>query len=290
MFRRLTYPLMFPLAALASPVEAQQVGSPGKLLLTNAISSVEGAAGGGLASWAVIAGNATRDGVGAQAAATGVALPDYDLVGYSVAVGLRDRVELSYARQSFDTNKVGGALGLGDGFTFDQDVWGAKLRLAGDLVYGPAWLPAVAVGVQYKKNLDPTVVRAVGARGRSGVDVYLSATKLLLDWSLLTNVTMRMTKANQLGLLGFGGPSGYRNRAQVEGSLAYQFSRRFVAGAEYRTKPSNLAIAREDDAWDLFAAFGLGRHLTATVAYADLGSIATFNGQRGMLVQLQGSF
>ncbi|MEG8040160.1 DUF3034 family protein [Sphingomonas sp. LR60] len=287
---RLVRLLALPFLAVTGPAAAQQVGEPGKLLLTNGISSVEGSAGGGLTPWAVIAGNETRDGVGAQAAVTAVALPDYDLANYSIAIGLRDRLELSYARQSFDTNKVGGVLGLGNDFTFDQDIWGAKVRLAGDAVFGPSWLPAIAIGVQYKKNLDPAIVRAVGARERSGADLYLTATKLLLDHSLLVNATVRATKANQLGLLGFGGPVRGGRRAEAEGSVAYQFSRRFVAGAEYRMKTGHLAFAREDDAWDAFAAYAIGRHLTATVAYADLGSIATVAGQRGLLVQLQGSF
>lgn len=289
----------FPLAAsfgvafsvlIATPVAAQQVGEPGKLLLTNGVTTVEGAAGGGLAPWAVIAGNATRDGIGAQASVTVAELPDYDFQSFAVAVGAWDRVELSYARQVFDTNKVGGALGLGDNFKFDQDIWGAKVKLAGDAVYGSRWMPAIAVGVQYKKSLDAPIVRAVGAAHAEGIDYYASATKLFLDWSLLTNVTVRATKANQLGLLGHGGTLGDSHKIQIEGSAAYQFSRRFVVGGEYRTKPSNLAIAREDDWWDAFAAYGINRHLTATVAYTDLGSIATFEKQRGVLFQLQGGF
>lgn len=276
--------------ATTAPVCAQEVGSAGKLLLTNGISSVEGAAGGGLAPWAVIAGNATKDGVGAQASATAVALPDYDFQSYAVAIGAFDRVELSFARQVFDTNRVGDALGLGNDFKFDQDVWSAKARLAGDVVYGPAWMPAIAIGAQYKKSLDAPVVSAVGAAHKDGVDYYVSATKLLLRWSLLANVTLRATKSNQLGLLGHGGTVNDKHQVQVESSLGYQLSRRFVIGAEYRTKPSNLAIAREDDWWDAFAAYGINRHVTATIAYTDLGSIATFEKQRGVLFQLQGSF
>ena len=271
------------------PAQAQDIGEDGKLLLTNGVTTLEGAAGGGLAPWAVVAGNATKDGIGAQASVTLAALPDYDFQSYGVAVGAFDRVEVSFARQSLDTNKVGGALGLGNNFRFDQDVWGIKVKLAGDLVYGPNWMPAIAVGAQYKKSLDAPIVRALGAADRDGVDYYVSATKLLLDWSLLTNLTVRATKANQMGLLGHGG-AGQGTRIEAEGSLAYQFSRRFVVGAEYRTKPDNLAIAREDDWWDAFAAYGINRHLTATLAYTDLGSVATFTGQRGVLFQLQGSF
>lgn len=287
---RLSCVAVFYAFCAANPATAQDFGAPGKLLLTNGVSTIEGAAGGGLTPWAVIAGNATKDSIGIQASASIAELRDYDFRSISLAAGAWNRVELSFSRQVFDTNKVGGALGLGNDFKFDQDVWGAKVRVAGDVVYGPAWMPAVAVGVQYKKSLDPAIVKAVGAAHDEGADYYASATKLFLRWSLLANVTVRATKANQNGLLGHGGALGDRYQLQVEGSTAYQFSRRFVVGAEYRTKPSNLAIAREDDWWDAFAAYGVNRHLTATIAYTDLGSIATFDKQRGVLVQLQGAF
>lgn len=162
--------------------------------------------------------------------------------------------------------------------------------MAGDVVYGAAWMPAIALGVEHKDSLDDAVVRAVGAKHGAGTDYYASATKLFLNWSLLANVTVRATKANQNGLLGHGGTLGDAHRVQMEGSLAYQLSRRLVVGAEYRSKPSNLAIAREDDWADAFVAWGVNRHVTATVAYTDLGSIATFDKQRGVLFQLQGTF
>ncbi|HET9510574.1 MAG TPA: DUF3034 family protein, partial [Sphingomonas sp.] len=246
--------LAFCAFSCASPVAAQTFGAPGKLLLTNGISTIEGSAGGGLTPWAVIAGNATKDGIGGQAGATIAALPDYDFTSLSAAIGAWNRVEISFARQIFDTNRVGGALGLGNDFKFDQNVFGAKLRVAGDVVYGATWMPAIAVGVQHKRSLDDAIVRAVGARHDAGTDYYASATKLFLDWSLLANVTLRATKANQAGLLGHGGSLGDAHRLQVEGSLAYQLSRRLVVGTEYRTKPSNLAIAREDDWFDAFVA------------------------------------
>ena len=54
---------------IAAPATAEPLRQGGKLVLTNGISTIEGASGGGLAAWAVIGGNATKDGIGAQAAA-----------------------------------------------------------------------------------------------------------------------------------------------------------------------------------------------------------------------------
>ena len=115
------------------------------------MTSAEGAAGGGLATWALIAGNETRDGIGGAAHATYIALPDFDLTSVGAALGLSDRVELSYAHQKFDTRAAGAALGLGRGFTFGQHVFGAKLRVLGDAVWDQdTLLPQIAIGVQYK--------------------------------------------------------------------------------------------------------------------------------------------
>jgi hypothetical protein len=280
------------LVAIALPASAQdriKLRNGGKLLLTNGISTLEGASGGGLTPWAVIAGNETKDGIGMQAGATAAEVESYDYRSYNVAIGIKDRVELSFARQNFNTNEIGAALGLGKDYAFDQNVYGAKVKLFGDAVFGPATLPAVAVGVQYKKSLDGAVVKAVGARRSEDVDYYVSATKLFLSHSVLLSATARATRANQMGLLGFGGRDD-KYRVQVEGSAAYQLSRRLALGAEFRSKPDNLAIAREDDWFDLFGAYAVNKHLTVTAAYADLGSVATVKGQRGALIQLQASF
>lgn len=269
---------------------AQGVGEGGKLLLTNGVSTIEGASGGGLSTWALIAGNETRDGIGGSAHVTLVETRDYGWRSYGAAIGFFDRVELSYVRQDLDTREIGAALGIGRGYTLNQDVFGAKLRVAGDAVYGDAWMPQIAVGVQHKRAADGAIARAVGARETKGTDFYLSATKLLLSHSVLVGGTLRLTKANQNGLLGFGGDQEGGRSLQVEGAVGYQFSRRFVAGAEYRTKPDNLGIAREDDWWDVYAAYAVARNLTVSAAYVDLGSIATAQGQRGGFLQLQASF
>lgn len=261
----------------------------GKLLLTGGVTNVEGAAGGGLASWAVITGYETRDGIGANAHATLVTMPDYQFRAAGAAVGLYDRVEFSYTHQWFDTGSTGVKLGLGRGFRFEQDVVGAKVRVAGDAVYDQdSWLPQIAIGAQWKTGA-PAIVKALGAQDRSGVDLYAAGTKVLLNQSLLLNGTVRATKANQIGLLGFGGPGKRGYSAQFEGSAAYLLSPKLAIGVEYRTKPDNLAL-KEDDWFDLFAAYAVNKTLSITAGYADLGEIATFKGQRGLYLSLQAGF
>lgn len=261
----------------------------GKLVLTNAVSSIEGASGGGVATWATIGGLQTDKGIGLTGHVTVIELPDYGWQSHGVALGIADRVELSYARQNFDTRDVGAALGLGQGYTFNQDVFGAKLRLVGDLVYGDPLLPQISLGIQHKRSRDAAIVTAVGAAEAEGTDLFVSASKLFLSYSLLASATVRYTSANEGGLLGFGNAADSGRSLQFEGSLAYQLSRRAAVGAELRTKPDNLGLG-EDDWIDLFAAYAVTDNITVTAAYVDLGTIATFEKQRGAFLSAQLAF
>lgn len=278
-------------AALAAPAAADDLRNGTKLLLTGGVSTIEGSGGGGLATWATTTGYGDDEGVGANVHGTVVSLPDFELTTWGVSGAAFDRVELSWARQSFDTRDAGAALGLGKGFTFNQDVFGVKVVVIGDAVYDQdRWLPQVAVGAQYKKNDQGPIIAAVGGLDDDGVDYYVAATKLLLDKSLLVSGTVRMTKANQTGLLGFGGPDGDDYQPEFEGSVAWLASKRLAFGAEYRTKSGNLAFAREDDWLDVFAAFAVNKNLSVTAAFVDLGDIATFKDQRGFYLSLQAGF
>jgi hypothetical protein len=265
--------------------------SGGKLLLTSGMTTVEGASGGGLATWAIIGGNETDAGIGVSANITGVELDDYTYTAMGAKIGMFDRVELSYQRQRFDTNAAGAALGLGRDFTFGQDVWGAKLRLFGDAVYDQdRILPQVSIAIQHKRANRGAVIRAIGGRKATGTDYLVSATKVVLDKSLVLGAAARLTRANQFGLLGFGGDREGSAKVQVEASAGWLASRRLLIGGEYRTKPDNLGFAEEDDALDLFAVYALTRNLTVTAAYVDLGDIATVKSQRGVLLSLQAGF
>ncbi|MBI5722100.1 MAG: DUF3034 family protein [Burkholderiales bacterium] len=253
----------------------------GKLLLTGGVSSIDGAAGGGLTPWAVTGSYATEGEWGATAHATAVRTGDYRLATFGVLASYDDRFELSLAHQAFDTGEAGIALGL-PGLRLKQDIAGAKLRLFGDaIVDSDTWIPQVALGVLGKRadagGLAPTLA-SLGAR-LDGVDVYLSATKLFLAQGVLANLTLRATRANQNGLLGFGGTGESRTRLLPEVSLAWLLRRDLAIGAEWRAKPDNLnpsalgAGLKEGDWADLFVAWAPGKQLSLTLAYVDLGAI-----------------
>lgn len=268
----------------------------GKLSATGGVSQLEGAGGGGLTPWALITGYGTRDSWGANAHYTGVRTQDYSLDSAGVSVGIADRIELSLAQQHFK-----GSLAPLDRLSIRQDILGVKLKVAGDAVYDQDLaMPQIAVGAMYKRNkgigglgaLGVSNVTGLGARDDSGLDVYVAATKIVLDASLLLNGTVRATRANQMGLLGFGGDRGNSYQAMVELSAAWLVNRTLVAGVEYRQKPRNLGVDKERAYCDVFVAWFPSKHVSVTGAYAVLGDITVFNPkrQRGAYLSVQTGF
>ncbi len=265
----------------------------GKLLLTGGVSSIDGAAGGGLTPWAVIGSNATDGEIGVSANITAAKTQDYGLKTYGVAVGIQNRVELSLARQDFDASPaiaLNGiaAFGITLGQHINMDIVGVKVRVAGDAVLdSDSLMPQIAVGLEYKSVKPGSIGSVLDFLGTktSGTDVYVSATKLFLAQSLLVNGTLRYTNANQNGLLGFGSAAPGKNSRSIqpEASVAYLLSKNVAIGAEYRAKPNNLEAlgkaaglggALQEQAWkDIFIAWAPTKNVSLTLAYVDLGRI-----------------
>jgi hypothetical protein len=273
-------PAILAAGALMAAHDAAQAES-GKLLLTGGVTSIDGTAGGGLTPWAVIGSNATQGQIGVAATASVVSTRNYTMKVQGLLLAIDDRVEASLARQDFATGATGRALGL-PGLHLRMDVLGVKVRVLGDAVLdSDSLVPQVAVGVEVKDTaaggLKPTLL-ALGAH-TNGIDYYASATKLLLAESVLVNGTLRLTKANQNGLLGFGGTAQEGYRLEPEFSIAWLANRKLAFGAEYRRKPDNLNPSvlgnglKEDDWWDLFAAWAPTKNFSLTAAYVQLGHI-----------------
>jgi hypothetical protein len=282
-------------------LSCQAAFAGGRLIATGGVTEIEGSAGGGIVPWAIIAGMETRDEVGGTAFYTHIALPNYDVDSAGVAVGINERLELSYARETLSINNAITApiqaalslpLGILDGSTISQDIIGAKLKIAGDAVYDQdSMMPQIAIGAQHKVNTDfkqvlgiTGIPEVLGAKNAAGTDFYLAMTKLFLGGAgglnLLLNGTIRETSANSDGLLGFGcapgacriGSGGGGYSTQGEGSAAVLLNPNTAIGAEYRTMPNNLK-STDEDAWkDLFLAYFPNKQLAFTLAYAALGN------------------
>ncbi len=300
---------MAAVAALVTGLSTTAHADTGKLLLTGGVSTVEGAAGGGLSPWAVIGTQATEGETGVSAFVSHAKTQDYGLNVAGAAVAFNNRIELSVARQDFNTGITGTLLGL-PGLHLRQNIVGAKVRVAGDAVLdSDTLMPQIAVGIQAKQlessGLDATL-NALGAK-RSGADVYVSATKLFLAQGIVVNGTLRATKANQNGLLGFGAKLGGADNGyeiQPEFSVAYLIRNNLAVGFEYRGMPNKLQRAgnaaglgdglRADDWKDIFIAWAPSKNVSLTAAYVDLGRIvpATTQNKRqtGVYVSAQFAF
>lgn len=265
----------------------------GKLPLTGGVSSITGSAGGGITPWAVIGTQATEGEIGVSAFASRAVTQDYSLNSTGLALGWKERVEVSFAQQDFNAG-VASALNnvAAFGIAGDQhvlmDVIGLKVRVLGDAILNSdTWIPQVAIGAENKRVQPGTLQSVYNFLGVSttGTDYYVSASKLLLSKGLLISATARSTNANQNGLLGFGGGGATQSgrNLQMEYSTAYLLSPRLAIGAEYRRMPNRLEAVgagaglgsglHESDWYDMFIAWAPMRNLSFTFAYVNLGQV-----------------
>jgi hypothetical protein len=314
-----------------------------RLLATSGVAEVGGSTGGGIVPWAVISGYDTGDEIGAAANGTYVVVPNYSLTSLGVSVGIHDRFEVSLAHEVLNVNlgalsdlgvlgnQAGGlgvvpvanpVINLGNQ-TITMNVVGVKARLFGDLLYTP--YPQVSVGVKFKQNenfnsnfsgLGPIgIPKFLGANSASGVDFYIAATKAFINGIFhrvtLVDLTARATKANAMGLLGFGTnagngiatPLGTRNNNsyhfELEGSAAVFLRPDVALGGEFRQQPGNMKypvnasateIGSPGTMTDLFLAYFPNKSLSITAAYADLGQLPFQDSNKGFYLSLNTTF
>ncbi|MFQ3217799.1 MAG: hypothetical protein ACJAUL_001819 [Paraglaciecola sp.] len=254
----------------------------GKLIGTAGLVQLEGSGGGGLVPWATLSGYDSRDQMSVSAVVTNVDVDDYRLNVLGISASFYDRLELSVAQQRFDLKDAG--------VSIKQNIYGAKYRLYGDVVYSH-W-PQISFGLQHKQLTDQAIASAVGAvKTASGTDFYLAATKVHLGavggYNALWNVTARATKANEMGLLGYGGLENNSYQVMLEVSAGILLSRYVAIGIEYRQKPDNLGLG-EDDWRDIFVSYMPNKAFSVTLAWANLGKIAGADGQDGLYLSLSG--
>ena len=278
-----------------------------KLIATGGITSFEGSAGGGLTPWALIAGYASQDEVAATANLQNLSTGEYQLNSFGISVGAFDTFEVSLQKQSLDvssgvvTNVFNALTGgptpalIAPSTQIEQTVFGLKYKVFGDAVFSEsAYLPQVAIGLQYKKNSsfdsslslfnaavpvpNAGVPALLGAKDDSGADVYVSATKVWLGAAngnnLLFNATARYTKANTFGLLGFGSVTDDDYALEWAASLAMFTGTNTIIGAEVRQQTDRLGgLAKADTATDFFITYLPSKTWSVTGAIVDLGNL-----------------
>ena len=280
---RLYYPrvlagVLCVLAACAAHAEGSRIWG------TGGITNVSGAAGGGITSWALLNGYASDDETTVNVSPSTVQTDDFSLNSVGIGFNWHNRVALTAAYNELRVHPLD--------LNIRQQNVGLKVRLYGEALYDR--FGQFSLGARYTHNSDFAVPQLLGAKHAGGVDYYLAWSKVLLGAVLgrnvVLNATARATKANQIGLLGFGGDrhSGYSVLGEY--SAGVFLNRHWLIGGEYKQQPNNLSAVDEDDWKTAFIAFVPSRYLAVTAAYVDLGDIAGLKNQTGYYLSLQTGF
>ena len=278
-----------------------------KLLATGGITSFEGSAGGGITPWALIAGYASQEEINATANVQYLSVGEYQLSTFGAAVGAYDKFEFSLQKQSLDvssgvvTNVFNAVTGgptpsiIAPSTKIEQTIIGAKYKVFGDAVFDSnPYMPQISVGLQYKTNdsfdnslsiyngavpvPDTGVPMLLGAKDKSGTDLYVSASKVWLGIAdgknLLFNATARYSNANTFGLLGFGKGEDDDYELEWAASLALFSGTNTIIGVEARQQANRLGgLAKTDTVTDFFITYLPSKEWSITAAYVDLGNL-----------------
>ncbi len=313
--------LMLPLAAHAASFFSQKdLFGQGRPAGTGGVTTINGAAGGGVVPWALISGYGAAGQIGFTAFFTNFTTANYVGNAYGVSAGISNRVEVSIAQQNFSLGNTGpylasvlgapyGTAGspanaggiLQDNAAINQDIVGVKVRVFGNTIYQQhTWMPQIAVGAQYHHNEDGALMTALGTKS-SGMSYYLALTKVwmkgLFGHATLLDFTLDATRANYNGLFGFQGPYGgdtsYHYEPEVSAGIF--LNPKVVLGGEYRAMPQNeLNVGpalSQTSAWkDVYVAYIPNKNLSLTFAYAMLGHISGVPNNNGLYASLTTSF
>ena len=169
-------------------------------------------------------------------------------------------------------------------------------------------LPAVTVGASYKYNDGIAEINqklggaltSIGYDSDQGVDFTLTATKAfpkVFGRPLLVTGGLRVSKAAQLGYLGFGD----KYRPTFEGNIAYGITDWLWLAGEFRGKANpyqqianpikggNL-IQREDNWWTVGAAFVINPHASVTVGWGHFGPVLNTDENKAVAIQAKYEF
>ena len=192
----------------------------GNLLATGGVTQIEGAGGGGLVPWAMITGDGTRDSFGGNVHYTVVRLPNFLLQSEGAAsaspTGLSSPSRTKRSNRSVrrDTGDRQGVC-LRGGYRRRQ---GSPVRRRGLYSGQLAAAGRLRCDVQNGRSKEP--------RGRPGCPRCVGCRSLyrrhqdLTEREFVVGRHVRLTRANQFGLLGFGGDRDNSYQPDLEGSVA----------------------------------------------------------------------
>lgn len=264
---------------------------------------LEGAGGGGLNPWALIA-NGGKNLVTPAAFGTYGTTRNYNIYSVGANFSIKNYAEIYFDHQYLSLpNSLSNVVGTNSS---EQSIVGGKLQV----YQGNGVIPAVAVGLN-AHFVNDTIPDELGASSQ-GVDFYAAATGIypFMGSKLLVDGTLWATKANYMGLLGFGG-QGHNGYTIQEGvSVGYFLAKDVMLGAEWRSFPTdNLGAAqasmqasypgadlKQSDWYDGFIAYMPNHHLSVVAAFVSLGNMVNLpkvsnnSNQNGFYLNVNASF
>lgn len=264
-------------------------------------TNIEGSAGGGLVPMALMHPQ------GPLVSYTNLTTQNFGIQSIAIGGTIADRAEVSFGHLMTTVPASYNALDNSDN-RITVNTLGLKVKV---LDMGDS-TPQVAIGLQAKSSsgsLLNTLKTANAISSTSGTDLYAAATKVVTvgGKGVVLNGVLRATKANQMGILGFGGgtaaggKTGYSVKPEL--SAGVFLADNVIFGGEYRAKPSNISSTaaglgiKEEGAYTLFMAYIPNKNMTITAAYANLGQVGASTTavggtakQDGMYLQLQTNF
>ncbi|MDA3921816.1 MAG: DUF3034 family protein [Salinisphaera sp.] len=267
---------------LGITANAHAAGS--RLWATGGITSVNGAAGGGTTTWALLNGYASDNQSTVNISPSTVRTDDLNINSLGIGFDWHNRVGLTLAENMLHVQPLH--------TNIRQQNLGLKVRLYGEALYSP--LGQFSAGARYTHNSDFAIPRRLGASDASGVDYYLAWSKVFLaaiaGRNVLLNATARATRANQIGLLGFGGDRNNGYDVLGEFGAGVFLDPHWLIGGEYKQQPNNLSAVNADEWKTIFVAYVPNHYLAITGAYVDLGAVAGLTHQTGYFISLQTGF
>jgi len=255
------------------------------------ILNIQGTAGGAITPLAYFCNAGKKGSLGGlpTVAYSFVNIGSKELHSVAVTQTFFQRLELGFAWNNFNVGSLYGEvrdLGLDMG---PEQINLYHFNIRGLLIEENSFdmpLPALTAGVHIKHNtgvdkIDKRLggaLTGIGLDRATGVDLTLTATKmfptLAFGRPLILTGGMRLTRAYQIGLLGFGD----QYEAFFEGSVAVMPTDNLLFAYEFRMKESPydkfLNLIGEEDNWHAFSlTWIVNEHFTLTGIYGNFGHV-----------------
>jgi hypothetical protein len=239
-------------------------------------------------------------------AVSGVEIGEKWLIPVTATVTVTERFEIGYSYMYFDLGDWPGDVRDATGIRVEDDLSlhtiGVRALILREGEGDTTWVPAVTIGVRYKKNteiddIDDDLLGTYSTLGYDdddGFDVTLMASKTfvgILPKPFILSAGIRSTESIHAGLAGFTDDRDI----VFEGNAIFFILDNLVLAGEYRQMPDELdsfgdLVRSPEDWWSLALAYVASENLTFTAGFARLGYILEEKDSMSFLGQVKWEF